>query len=1361
MKKPEIPKNEDKRLKELRSFHILDCLEQEEYDFLTEMAAVICQVPISLISLVDENRQWFLSHHGLVVRETERAYSFCAHAINDADQILIVPNAKEDERFSDNPLVTESPNISFYAGVPLVTSNGFALGTLCVIDSQPKELTQQQIDQLQKLSVQVVKLLELKKTTKDLTLLKTFVDNSSEGLQIAKASGEIVFVNKVANERLGLREDELGMYKVSDFEEIFKDPGSWEKHVDEIRESGIVLAEGVNTNLSSNEVHNVEVISKIIEVEGEEYLLANSRDITKRKGILRELETTKRILESTNELAKIGGYEFDEFGEKISWTKNMNAIFEVEEDFQFSIDSIVSFYKNDFYKNQLYQCIDFLLTNRESFKEEFLITTPKGNDRWIRLQGMPIIKKEQVTGIFGTVQDIHERKLENLELKVTKDRLESILYEMDDVMWSVDISRNNLLFVSPSAENLLGYTINEWKKDILLWKQVIYPEDRWVISAIREQLLKLQPTNYTFRAITKNGELKWLESRTKFIKEENGIIRVDGFVVDKTRERELEFKLKDEMNLQNLLISIASKYININPLDFDFYVDDSLRKIGQFVKSDRAYVFDYDIRKEIAINTFEWCRKGISSQIENLKAVPFSYCSEQLDAHFKGSVYVVEDVAKLENPKAKEFFESQEIKSFITIPLIIDGKLKGFIGFDFVESYHKFTQQEQNILFLFAQVLINARQKRTQFISLLEKEERYRNIISNMQLGILEINVKGDVTFVNKGFSEMSGYKSKELLGKDPVPIFLDASDLEKINAFKSQQFNSFEGQNFEFEVLDKNQNKRIWYVSITPNFNDNRELIGVISVVLDLTETKRLTKELAKAKDKAETAAKAKEAFLANMSHEIRTPLNVVIGMIRQLSKENLSVEQRFYVTESENASKHLLEILNNILDMSKIESGKLEIESGLLRLPKLIDQIENMFSSQVAESNLEILKYVDENLRPVYLGDETRLKQVILNLVSNAIKFTNEGYITIQAKVIKEYKDRHLIEFRISDTGVGISEEFIEMMFDKFTQENDKSNRRYQGTGLGLAISRDLIDLMGGEIKVESKKNKGTVFLFSLEFPFAEELEIMANPSEGILHEFKGQTILLVEDNNMNRMIVRQTLKNSKVTLLEAKSGVEALEVLKTEAEKIDLILMDIQMPELDGVETTKIIRNELQLKTPIIAITANVFKQDIDFYLSIGMNSYITKPFEEEEFFLKLNLYLIETKTGNLTSKQSVTSAELDLPQSNLFNFSFLEKESDGDLDFIKDMTNIFLDLANETIEGFTKNLEGELNRDEVEKIAHKIKPNLEVMGVDVMFDLIRQINYNKERVETDEELIHLMNEAILILEDVVEELNTINW
>ena len=389
----------------------------------------------------------------------------------------------------------------------------------------------------------------------------------------------------------------------------------------------------------------------------------------------------------------------------------------------------------------------------------------------------------------------------------------------------------------------------------------------------------------------------------------------------------------------------------------------------------------------------------------------------------------------------------------------------------------------------------------------------------------------------------------------------------------------------------------------------------------------------LANAKETAEQGSRAKSTFLATMSHELRTPMNAIIGMTT-IGLTGTDIERKDHsLRKIDDASKHLLGVINDILDVSKIEAGKFELSEVEFDFEKMLSQIETVISFRIDEKRLKFTVNVDKNIPKFMVGDDQRLKQVIINLLGNAVKFTPEsGSVNLDIYSLEEGDGVCTIKVAVTDTGIGMSREQQAKLFQSFQQADNNTSRKFGGTGLGLVISKSIVEMMGGEIWVESELGKGATFTFTVKMKCGgTEKQMTADHAidrSNIAGLFEGRNILLAEDVEINREIVATLLESTLVAIDYAENGKEAVSMFSEAPDKYDLIFMDVQMPEMDGYEATRAIR-ELDVPSakniPILAMTANVFKEDVENCLAAGMDSHIGKPFDFDEVIDKLSNYL----------------------------------------------------------------------------------------------------------------------------------------
>lgn len=627
-------------------------------------------------------------------------------------------------------------------------------------------------------------------------------------------------------------------------------------------------------------------------------------------------------------------------------------------------------------------------------------------------------------------------------------------------------------------------------------------------------------------------------------------------------------------------------------------------------------------------------------------------------------------------------------------------------------------------------------------------EEKYRNIIANMNLGLIEVDNNDIIQYVNHSFTEMSGYEAEEIIGKEASQLFMQHEGQQIIES-KHHKRQKGESDAYEIAVKNKRGDLRYWLISGAPRLNDDGVVIGSIGIHLDITQQKLQELELEKAKLKAEESSQAKEIFLANMSHEIRTPLNAIIGMLRQLGKDKLTTQQYNYIHKANTASNHLLSIINNILDMSKIGAGEFRLEKTHFDLSRVIHDTVAIITPQANEKLLNIHVTIAPELKPTFIGDALRIRQILLNVFGNAIKFTEKGKINLTCLVESQDKFGQRIGITIQDEGIGMDNDFLKTLFSKFSQEDPNAARKYGGTGLGMAITRELTELMGGTISVNSEKGKGTRVHFSIPFQFGNPDAIVHELEKNNNTDLHGVKLLLVEDNEMNRLVAINTLAHYGIEITEAVNGKVGVEMLSKHP--FDLVLMDMQMPEMDGLEATRVIRNSLRSKIPIIALTANAFKKELDACKQAGMNDYVTKPFEEAVLLhtIRKNLKLSNTPTENSAAPERKTVG-------HLYDLTKLIEIARGNQEFIDKMVKLFVDQTPPAFEKMVNALR-QNEAKTIKEVAHRIKPSIDNMGISSLKSPIREIEQLASETAPDfTRLRQLILASQRIISEVVKQL-----
>ncbi len=622
----------------------------------------------------------------------------------------------------------------------------------------------------------------------------------------------------------------------------------------------------------------------------------------------------------------------------------------------------------------------------------------------------------------------------------------------------------------------------------------------------------------------------------------------------------------------------------------------------------------------------------------------------------------------------------------------------------------------------------------------------------------------GNVIYVSPSVEKTLGYSNEKIMGKNwwdtTFEYEYDANRVKKL-LYNYFNLDKNEGTEFTEQKIKTSSGDYKWIEwQISKGANET-----YISVGKDITSRILTDLELKKSKDFAEESLKVKNEFLANMSHEIRTPLNAVIGFTDLLLETELTVEQRNYLSTMRNSGEILLSLINNVLDLSKLESEKLDLEEIPFNLHQYVNNIVKLMKIKADEKKISLNLVIKPNTPKQVIGDSTRLGQILLNLIGNAVKFTNEGSVTVTLDQQHETEESSDIYFEVKDTGVGIASNKINTVFGAFTQAKSDTSRIYGGTGLGLTIVKKLIHLLRGKILVESKFGEGSVFKIFL--PLKKDTSIINDEeSKEVVSMNKplDLDILLVEDNKTNQFLAKSRLERWNCNVDIANNGIEG--VKKAQLKLYDVILMDIQMPIMDGYEATKIIKNDISKKVseiPIIAMSAYSSKKDIKRALNAGIDDYIFKPFNPIELYKLLEKHGITRKTLSTNENYNVEEKYENIEITNYVDLKFLRDETNNESSLLILLINSFISEIDEFLSVMDSEFKNK-NWDELHKATHKIKPSVTMFGISKLAPTIHKLMNkfrNEKQLENVEEIINSCKEIFIKVKfELLTELKSLN-
>jgi len=887
-----------------------------------------------------------------------------------------------------------------------------------------------------------------------------------------------------------------------------------------------------------------------------------------------ECLASKLLLNDGQKLTKTGSWVFYFDTEELIWSDELYAIFEIDKN------------TNDLYADYLSHLslpdlellnskLDGIVKTQIPYEIEHQIHFPNNRKKWLYATAIPIIDdKKKVIGLKGVAQDITQKKEVELLLKVRQEaekenqikaleeksnsKFRSYIENAPDGIFVAD-EKGRFLEVNPAASKITGFS----KEELLDMSTTDFtdPESPERCLQTLYQVKNYGSCNVDLQFIHKDGSLRWWSLDAVKLSETSYL----GFVKDITDRKKIEKEVQESEERYRVLVKQMLDAIVISTIDGRIVsVNENACKVSGFTEEEllTKSIFDFVANDDILIKPlqFEKLHKGLSVQSERkiiLKENKVLYVELNSKLLHDGTVLTI--LRDITERKAAE-------------ALLIEN-----------EQFLLETQRIANI----------------------------GTFSINLNTDVWTRSKLLDVIFGISSSDDFNSYAWLSLVHPDHKGIMVEYITKEVLG--EKQPFNK------EYKIIRANDGQVRWlHGNGSLKFDQEGKPSVLVGTIRDVTERKILEIELTKAKEKAEEANKAKTEFLANMSHEIRTPLNGIIGFSDLLSATYLDKNQMEYMDTIHESAITLMGIINNILDFSKIESGKLELNIEEVDLYELVHQTVHLFKFQAQQKQIELNLTFQEDVPRYILADSLRLKQVLVNLINNALKFTSFGQINVDLKVLEVQKQFYTIQFSVKDTGIGIKRKNQEKIFQSFVQEDATTSRQFGGTGLGLTISNQLLGLMKSELHLKSQQGEGSDFYFSIIFEKINSLKMKTKEKTievEMQQELNGDnlSVLIVEDNSVNRFLAVTLIKRivPNAEIIEAKNGEEAIAIIRNN-QGFDLILMDIQMPIMNGYEAAAEIRKISKYQNvPIIALTAGILNGEREKCLEYGMNDYLSKP------------------------------------------------------------------------------------------------------------------------------------------------------
>ncbi|MBC7845022.1 MAG: PAS domain S-box protein [Flavobacterium sp.] len=937
-------------------------------------------------------------------------------------------------------------------------------------------------------------------------------------------------------------------------------------------------------------------------------------DITERKKIEEKLIANDAFLKQTQIIANIGSYSLDFTTGKWTSSAVLENIFGIDANFEKSIEGWEMIIHPEWKKTMIDYLNNGIITKKNDFNKDYkIIRINNKEERWVHGMGEIVYNElNEPQQLIGTIQDITERKQTEEALRESEEKYRSLVENSPDAV--VIYSGEKIVFVNDEGIRMIGAK----NKDEILGKpvlQFIHPDSLESVIQRMEEVIRdnnaSEIVEEKFIDLYGNAIDVELKGIPTFYEHKNA---VQVIIHDITKRKQSTIELNKINRVYSLISQINNLIIRIK--DKNELFQEICRIATVYGKFRMSFIGMLDDNKiNINIVASSGFVDGYLNKNNKLSVLDEPNGNGPTGIAMRGGKSVI--CNNIENDSLmKHWRESalkREYRSVISIPIIVlnntigvfnlySDETNAFSSNEEVELLEKITQ---NIAFTLESIAFEEERKQTQ-----EKIKQLSQAVEQSPVSIIITNTSGEIEYANPKFSETSGYTFEEVVGQNPRIL---KSEHTSQNEYKELWQTLASGNEWHGEFHNIKKNGELYWesASISPIINTQGTTTHYIAIKEDITERKIVEKELILAKEKAEESDRLKLAFLANMSHEIRTPMNGILGFTELLKTPNLTdEEQQEYVRIIEKSGIRMLNIINDIISISKVESGQVEITLSETNINEQIDYLYTFFKPEAKQKGIQLFTKNSLTSKEALINtDREKIYAILTNLVKNALKFTDSG--SIEFGYIKK---GNYLEFFVTDTGLGISDSQQKIIFERFRQANETISRSHEGSGLGLAISKAYVEMLGGKLWVESSEGKGSSFYFTIPFdkkPESAEKIITQKVvvEEKIVNEIKDLKVLIVEDDAISKLLITIAVKPFSKEILKVSTGLEAIEACHNNPD-IDLVMMDINMPEMGGYEATERIR-KFNKNLIIIAQTANGMQSDRDEAIAAGCTDYISKP------------------------------------------------------------------------------------------------------------------------------------------------------
>lgn len=939
------------------------------------------------------------------------------------------------------------------------------------------------------------------------------------------------------------------------------------------------------------------------------------------------------------------------------------------------------------------------------------------------------IKLLRVLAELFTNAEIGRRR--TLEIERTRNdaltaerRLQRAMDASEFAIWEWDLEADSLLCVS-GWDRLLepGLDGRSFARSAVADR--LHPDDRFKLHKLVEDSrsrpdkafeteIRLQHADAAYRPV----QCRWVVDLGR----QAQAVRLCGSAVDLTRSKKAQALVERRAKIDAAISRISSRFVGIEA--FDDAMAMALAEIGHLCGASRAQLFLCDTKNQVVSNSHEWCAPEVPPQKELNQRIPFARAQDTLRQLKSGEAVAVPNVTALPaRLPERAFWLERGAGAVLSLPLMVGGVWEGFLTLKQVGKSANWNSEDSSLLRSVAEIIAGALARNRAEAALRSSEKNYRNVLNSLTEIVIRTDATGRMVFLNEAWTRLTGRSVEQSVGLRLADL-IHPGDAVAESLRTEQACAGLEVARYALRVYDSRHELRWMSVLKRTERSGDGHVIGTLATLVDVTDQHLWEESLIQAKIRAENASEAKTLYLSNLSHELRTPMHGVLGMLELLMKSSMDVQQRRFAADAYTSAKTLLGLLDDILDIAKIERGMLKLFVGRVDLWEMTEGAVALFRLEAERKGLQLQLRIAPDVPHLIVTDELRLRQVISNLVGNAVKFTDAGSVTVSVE--RRFGGLRL---QVADTGIGIDPAEIPRLFTPFVQLDSSNSRRFGGSGLGLPIVKEIVRLMEGNVEIVSDLGSGTRVCVDLPLHLPDSDGSFALPVKNlVLPSLPGLRVLIAEDNEINKHVACEHLERLGCTVQAVTDGQQAVDACRRGV--FDVILMDCSMPNMDGLEATRQIRTICPRELRIVGCTADASEEKALACHAAGMDGMLIKPYSKDE----LRAVLVPAEPdGPTNAAAGVAAATVQAPVLDLAGLEQLGEDiGSGDLSVVRELLGLFRQDAPEQVAGIKRAAEA-AEADRFANAVHSLKSSAAALCARRLAELCGRIELGVRRPE----------------------------